>query len=362
MYSLDRADIQACHARLRGGSRTFFAASHLLPRRVRDPAAALYAFCRVADDAVDQPGGSSQTLAELRARLASIYAGQPAAAPEDRAFASVVHHFGIPRALPEALLEGFEWDIGNRGYAGIEDLQAYAARVAGTVGAMMAIIMGVRERTLIARACELGMAMQLTNIARDVGEDARAGRLYLPRDWLREVGIMPQDWLRSPTHSVALGRVIQQLLQVADGLYAQAESGIARLPLTCRVGIRSASLIYAEIGRTIEHCKLDAVSRRAVVSARRKAVLLWQAGNRQLVGKPPALTGTPAAARFLVDAVASSAAPAADVPLALPAAWWQISKRMAWTVELFARLEQREQWRRSRDLYLSPGLRSRADG
>ena len=87
----------------------------------------------------------------------------------------------MPRALPEALIDGLEWDVAGVRCEDLADVQAYAARVAGSVGAMMTVLMGVREHDVLARACELGVAMQLTNIARDVGEDARNGRLYLPR-------------------------------------------------------------------------------------------------------------------------------------------------------------------------------------
>jgi len=343
MHAADRTDLRACHARLREGSRTFFAASLLLPRRVREPAAALYAFCRVADDAVDLGTGCEQNLAILRDRLAGIYSGQPVTLPEDRAFASVVRRFGIPRALPEALLEGFQWDIDRRYYDDLEDLHAYAARVAGTVGAMMAIIMGVRAPDAIARACELGMAMQLTNIARDVGEDARAGRLYLPRRWLHEAGIDPESWLASPYHSDALGGVVRRILRAADALYASADSGIDRLPPACRTGIRSARLIYTEIGREIERCGLDPVSCRTVVPAARKVSLVWKALRQHGPPQDPASLPVPEAAQFLVEAVKSSRETVAVGVSARPAAWWELNRRAVWVVELFDRLERREQ-------------------
>ena len=97
----------------------------------------------------------------------------------------------IPRALPEALLEGFAWDAAGRRYETLDEVEHYAARVAGCVGAMMTLVMGRRDPAILARACDLGVAMQLTNICRDVGEDARAGRLYLPLAWLRDNGIDP---------------------------------------------------------------------------------------------------------------------------------------------------------------------------
>ena len=153
----------------------------MLPRKVADPAIALYAFCRLADDAVD--------LGSNRARCGRTIEGAAGSAPiaasrsnfaADRAFADVVARFSIPRELPEALLEGLAWDAEGRRYETLPDLYAYAARVAGAVGAMMTLVMGQRAPEIVARACDLGVAMQLTNIARDVGEDARAGRLYLP--------------------------------------------------------------------------------------------------------------------------------------------------------------------------------------
>jgi len=330
-----RADLAQCDALLRGGSRTFFAASLLLPRRMREPASALYAFCRLADDAVDLGDDGPGALQELRDRLARIYARQPMPIAADRALAEVVARYGIPRALPEALLEGFEWDAEGRRYETLEDLLAYAARVAGTVGAMMSVLMGGLAREVVARACDMGVAMQLTNIARDVGEDARAGRVYLPLAWLREAGIDPDAWLRAPAHSVALGIVVQRLLDTADGLYARAGAGIARLPLACRPGMHAARIVYAEIGRAVERQGLDAVSTRAIVSGRRK---VWLAGRAVIEAGLPqgsAAAAPLAATAFLVDAVAASSVSA--IPLRRG-----VTEHVEWLVDLFTRLEKLE--------------------
>ncbi len=202
-------------------------ASLLLPERVRDAARSLYAFCRVADDAVDQSTDSSAAVAGLRERLDCIYARRPMPHAADRAFADVVHRLAMPRALPEALIEGFAWDARAAAYENISDVIAYAVRVAGTVGVMMSVIMEAREEEAIARACDLGVAMQLTNIARDVGEDARNGRLYLPRQWFRDEGLDAGAWLKDPHHSPQIARMIARLLAEADRLYARATSGIA---------------------------------------------------------------------------------------------------------------------------------------
>lgn len=308
----DRAaheDMEACRDLLRRGSKSFAAAARILPERVRDPATALYAFCRVADDAIDEAGGGAgAALAGLRERLARAYAGTPMDGPVDRALSRVAREHEMPRELMEALLDGFAWDAEGRRYESLSALQAYGARVAGTVGAMMTVLMGPRDAEVLARACDLGVAMQLTNIARDVGQDARAGRLYLPLDWLREAGIDADAFVARPAHSAALAGVVERLLRRADELYARADEGIAMLPRDCRASIRAARLIYAEIGRAIERAGFDSVSRRAVVPARRKVWLLLRSFFRSSAEKTfeGARRGLPPLeeTRFLLEAAA----------------------------------------------------------
>ncbi len=204
----------------------------------------------------------------------------------------------------EALLEGFAWDAEGRRYESLSELTGYAARVAGTVGAMMTVLMGVRAPEVLARACDLGVAMQLTNIARDVGEDAYAGRLYVPREWLREAGVDEAAFLARPRFSQGVAVVVERLLRYARALYRRAAPGISALPRDCRAAIRAASTIYAEIGREVERRGFDSVGARAVVPGARKlclvvcALLARDAGAPRL-GEPPALAET----QFLIDAV-----------------------------------------------------------
>ncbi len=275
--NFDSQDLQACVSMMQGGSKTFFAASRLLPPRVRSAAIALYAFCRVADDLVDEAHALDTPLDVLQTRLDAIYHGTPHDHVEDHALSLVVQQHKLPRHLLDALIEGFAWDAGGRTYESIEDLHAYGARVAGSVGAMMSWIMGPQSADTLARACELGVAMQLTNIARDVGHDARIGRLYLPRQWLRQAGVDPEDWLAQPNFSPAIAQVVNRLLDEADRLYKQANSGIAELPPDCRAAICAASMIYAEIGHQLRREGLDSVNKRTVVSTTRKLMLLASA-------------------------------------------------------------------------------------
>lgn len=297
-------DLEVCRALLARGSKSFALAGRVLPPRVRAPAAVLYAFCRVADDAVDGSGADPSAVHTLDERLTRVYAGRPMDDAVDRALTAVVAATRLPRTILDALLDGFRWDVEGRCYETLEDLEAYAARVAGTVGVMMAVVMGTRSREALARACDLGVAMQLTNVARDVGEDAARGRLYLPRAWLRDEGIVPETWLARPTHDGRLARVIARLLARADALYTRADAGVQLLPRDCQLAIRAARLIYADIGRTLAKRGFDALARRAVVPTWRKLWLLAKAlfrrGDPRLVEVPPL-----PATRFLIDACGS---------------------------------------------------------
>lgn len=338
-------DVAACRALLRTGSRTFYAASYFLPDDIRDSSTVLYAFCRLTDDAVDLATDKAAGLQRMRERLDAVYAGRPQDNPVDRAFTEVVERLGIPRALPDALLEGCEWDVEGRRYDDLHALHAYAARVAGAVGAMMALVMGVREPHLIARASDLGVAMQLSNIARDVGEDAREGRLFLPLQWLDEAGIDADAWMRNPVFSKELGGVIQRLLHNADEIYSRADAGIAHLPRCCRAGIRAARILYAEIGREVERRGCDSISSRAVVPGSRKVALLTQNAFSSLatdyhVSLPPL-----EATRFISDAVALSSPRHAlqATPEVESIPWWNLAKSWARIVEMLEQLEQRDQ-------------------
>lgn len=325
---------------IRGGSRAFFAASLLLPASLREDAYALYAFCRLSDDLIDIDGGGGDAVTRLRARLDRAYAGRPADSAVDRAFADVVLRVGMPRAFPEALIDGLAWDVDGVRCATLDDVLAYAARVASSVGAMMAVLMGVRDPHLLARACDLGAAMQLTNIARDVGEDARMGRLYLPRAWFAEAGLDAERWLAAPCFTPAIATMVERLLAEANALYRRAEAGIVGLPSEARPGIFAARYLYDAIGVAVAARGFDSVSARARVGSGRKLMLLAKAllaasWVRRRHGRDlPALPQT----QFLVDAIAEPA-PVEPTKIGLRQFW---SDRIVWVAELFAALEARD--------------------
>ena len=300
-------DLDACRGKLRAGSKSFALASKLLPRGVREPTAVIYAFCREADDAVDAPSDDPlDAVDRQRRRLERVFAGAPVNDPVERALAVVAERFALPRAPFDALLEGFAWDARARAYDTLEELSAYATRVAGTVGVLMTALMGPRSAHVLARACDLGVAMQLTNVARDVGEDAARGRLYLPRAWMREAGLDPHAWLARPAPSEALAAVVARLLREADVLYARADAGIAALPPRCRPAVRAARLVYADIGRSVARAGYDSVRARATVSLGRKLWLALRALAPSTRGEDRLHEDALAPADFLIRACAEA--------------------------------------------------------
>lgn len=302
-------DLHVCRDAIRHGSLSFYTASRLLPAKVRDPALALYAFCRLADDAVDLHDEKIDAVLRLRDRLDLIYLGRPRDAAADRAFAATVEATEMPKALPDALLEGLAWDAMERRYDTLSGVFDYSARVAAAVGAMMSVLMGVRDADALARACDLGVAMQLTNIARDVGEDARAGRIYLPLDWLRELDLEPDAFLADPVPDDRVRFLVKRLLAEANRLYTRSEAGIGALPLSARPGIFAARHVYAGIGGAIRRNGHDTISYRARTYKRQKlgwlGLSVLQSGVTTVTPRSAVLHARPLAeCAFLVNAAA----------------------------------------------------------
>lgn len=310
---IDPKDLEHCRDAIREGSYSFHAASKLLPSSVRDPALALYAFCRLADDEVDFGEDKPAAVLALSERLERAYQGRPRNNPTDRAFTAMIEEFDMPRALPEALLEGLAWDGMERRYASLSDLRSYSARVAAAVGAMMCVLMRVRDEQALARACDLGVAMQLTNIARDVGEDARERRLYLPTDWLEEEGIDIEQLFANPRSTPRLKRLTKRLLSEANKLYLRSEPGIGRLPLAARPGIFAARHCYDAIGRNLARMDHDSINARATTTGGHKMRILGLSVVRaawiSVTPESPVVYARPLAETAFLVSAASHASP-----------------------------------------------------
>ena len=301
-------DLKECKLLIKEGSHSFYAASKLLPKYVRDPAIVLYAFCRIADDVVDQESKIKNPVQDLRKRLDLVYSGQPRNYSTDKAFAALVKSYELPKELPLALIEGLKWDQDGRRFRNLSELYSYCARVASSVGVMMCILMNVRDGDTLARACDLGIAMQLTNIARDIGEDARINRIYIPTEWMEKSGISIEKFLENPENFPEVSFFVKQLLNKADYFYKRAAAGYFSLPRECRPGIFSAGKIYSQIGKHIAASNYDSITRRAYTTTFEKFLLLLSSiGNSALTTVMPIPSTIHASAlpevNFLVNSV-----------------------------------------------------------
>lgn len=270
-----------CREIIRHHSKSFYFASQLLPKRERAHAMVVYAWCRRADDAVDEGDEDKQVaLARLRGELDDIDEARRAGDAIVDAFAEVVRQRKIPLLYPRELLRGMASDLGPVCYQTVDELLEYCYRVASTVGLIMCHVMGVGDDDAIANAAHLGVAMQLTNICRDVSEDWGRGRLYLPAEILEKHGVVDLGTALGQDLPVAavpgLATAVQEILSVADRYYRSGDAGLERLSWRCSVAISAARKLYAEIGSVLVERNCDVVSGRAVVSSRRKLQLAGQ--------------------------------------------------------------------------------------
>lgn len=274
------------------GSKSFAAASALFGRVVRERAWLLYAWCRACDDIADgqDHGGEMEAVDDGPARLAEISAKTEAALAGDvvgdpafdalRLFAAETC---LPPALPRDLIAGFALDAQGWRPRTEDDLYQYCYHVAGVVGCMMALAMGVApdDHATLDRACDLGLAFQLANIARDVAEDARAGRCYLPGAWLEEMAI-PGDDLLAPAHRAKLASLSARLGNLAAAYEASARFGTPALPFRSAWAILAAAGIYGAIGRGVAALGTRALDGRVSTSGIAKIAMIGRAWGETL--------------------------------------------------------------------------------
>ncbi len=264
------------------GSKSFAAAARLFDPATRRSVLMLYAWCRHCDDVVDgqelgfnvaqqAPHDPAAELARLESQTRRAYAGETMSDPAFAAFQEVALRHRIEPRYALDHLAGFAMDVQEVRYETIGDTLRYCYHVAGVVGLMMASIMGAHDPRVLDRACDLGVAFQLTNIARDIVEDARMGRCYVPAQWLREAGI-PLDAVADPRHRAALAKVAARLVDEAEPYYDSALEGIAALPLRSAWAIASARNVYRQIGIVVKRRGAHAWDGRAGTS---KAMKLW---------------------------------------------------------------------------------------
>jgi phytoene synthase len=281
---------QTSRETIQKGSSSFAAAAALFDAQTRTDAEMLYAWCRYCDDVIDGqelghgmvapgPDAAQSRLQALYAQTRTALAGQPTDDPNFAAFQRVALRRHIPERYAIELLDGFAMDVAARRYETLEDTLDYCWHVAGVVGVMMALVMGVApdELPTLRRAQDLGLAFQLTNIARDVVEDAGNGRVYLPEAWLAEAGV-PAGAVAAPEHRAAVFAVTQRLLAIAEPYYASAVAGLAALPWRSAWAIAAARGVYRQIGIEVLKRGPNAWDERVSTSTAAKAWLALQGG------------------------------------------------------------------------------------
>ncbi len=255
---------------IRRHSRSFSLAAKCLPSGIRSDVEKLYAWCRWCDDAVDSAPNSqvsNERLTSLRDDVERIFSGQAIRHPASQWLADLVAKRGIEKHHALELLAGMEMDLNEWQVDDEADLVLYCYRVAGVVGLMMCRIMGVRDGAAEKQAIQLGIAMQLTNIARDVAEDWQRGRCYLPKSF----GDIDQKGRSLPTNA-QVAPSVAKLLTMAESYYANGQMGISVLPRSCRQAIVLASQLYREIGQEIRRNDYAVMNGRTVIPARRLVV------------------------------------------------------------------------------------------
>ena len=299
----DGALLEHATETIKVGSKSFAAAAKLFDAPTRRSVLMLYAWCRHCDDVVDgqelgfgvapashDPHGE---LAQLFEQTRRAYAGDVMVDPAFAAFQEVALRHAIAPRYAFDHLAGFGMDVDAVQYETIDDTLRYCYHVAGVVGLMMATIMGAKDPRVLDRACDLGLAFQLTNIARDIVDDAGVKRCYLPAQWLREAGIPPHE-VALPRHRLALARVAARLVDHAEPYYASSMDGVKALPLRSAWAITTARNVYRQIGIKVKARGPRAWDERVGTSKATKLVLLAKGGVEALLSRVRPVTARPA--------------------------------------------------------------------
>ncbi|ARF52661.1 MULTISPECIES: 15-cis-phytoene synthase CrtB [Pantoea] len=277
------------------GSKSFATASTLFDAKTRRSVLMLYAWCRHCDDVIDdqtlgfhadQPSSQmpEQRLQQLEMKTRQAYAGSQMHEPAFAAFQEVAMAHDIAPAYAFDHLEGFAMDVRETRYLTLDDTLRYCYHVAGVVGLMMAQIMGVRDNATLDRACDLGLAFQLTNIARDIVDDAQVGRCYLPESWLEEEGLTKANYA-APENRQALSRIAGRLVREAEPYYVSSMAGLAQLPLRSAWAIATAKQVYRKIGVKVEQAGKQAWDHRQSTSTAEKLTLLLTASGQAVTSR-----------------------------------------------------------------------------
>ena len=274
-----KAALDECRWMIIKGSKSFSLAARLFDSDTRDAAFFLYGWCRYCDDQVDQ-AGKEASVEELHRRLQALsdatrsaFAGEPQRHAVFVALQYIAQRYSIPAHYALELIEGMAMDARGTRYPSLSDLILYCYRVAGTVGLMMSHVMGLRDERALKHAADLGIAMQLTNISRDIIEDAEMGRIYLPLEWLAAAGIAP-DEIAAPNNRQKLALVMRQLLKEAARYYHSGDAGLWHLSFRSACAVSAARHVYARIGAQVLQKGASAWDQRTYVNGPCKIMVI----------------------------------------------------------------------------------------
>lgn len=283
--------LDQCRWMIKKGSKSFALAAKLFDPETRDAAFFLYGWCRYCDDQIDDTG-KTENQEELAKRVKALKDNTHSAfsfarqrEPVFVALQYIVHRYGIPVHYALELIEGMAMDARGTRYSTLKELLLYCYRVAGTVGLMMSHVMGLRDESALKHAADLGIGMQLTNIVRDIIEDAGMGRIYLPLSWLQEAQI-PAAQIAAPEHREKLAMLSLRLLREADRYYRSGDAGLWYLSFRSACAVSAARQVYSEIGSLLLRKGARAWDERTYVTGPRKMWVVLR-GVLGLLGSVP---------------------------------------------------------------------------
>jgi phytoene synthase len=281
-----------CREMITVGSKSFSLAARLFGANSRAAAFFLYGWCRYCDDQIDDAKTHREAvsqLQELKFQTQSCFDGDKQEHPVFIAFQHVTKKYGIPQHYPLELLEGMAMDVDGFKYETLQELKLYCYRVAGTVGLMMVHIMGISDEKALKNAADLGSAMQMTNIARDILTDFGMGRVYLPREWLQEIGLSEGD-VGKPENRQKVALLVHRLLMEARTYYLSGKEGLSYLPLRAAFAVSAACSVYSQIGEAVLARGPKAWDSRTIVPQWKKMLALAQGVFLVLLTIPKRIT------------------------------------------------------------------------
>jgi phytoene synthase len=269
----------------------FYYSFLVLPSDKRGAIVAVWDFCRAVDDGVDEAADSNAAMAEIarwRGELAAAFEGGTPRTPQGRALAPLIPQFNLPRPAFESLIEGVEMDLGSRRYDTFADLYEYCIRVASAVGLICLEIFGYGDPRSRQYAVDLGVALQLTNILRDVPEDLRRGRVYIPQEDLRRHGCSEEDLARESAgggvRAPKVKALLRQQAERAREYYRKAADGLPRADAQRLLAAQIMGAIYRGILTRIERSDYDVFSRVVRIPRPQRALIAAATWARTALG------------------------------------------------------------------------------